>query len=74
MEHGLPLWQATGNQLSQQPGGNASLANGSARGRTFAGMDRFNSYAGAIGTVDSHCYQDASDFDDQSPVLLPGLK
>jgi hypothetical protein len=37
-------------------------------------MDRFNSYAGAIGTVDSHCYQDASDFDDQSPVLLPGLK
>ncbi len=55
-------------------GGNESFADGSAGWYKFETMYRFNSYAGAIGQVDSYWHQDTTDFDTQSLALLPSLK
>lgn len=55
-------------------GGNESFADGSANWCQFKTMYKFNSYAGAIGQVDSYWHQDSSDFDAQSLALLPSLQ
>ena len=55
-------------------GGNEAFAEGWASWRQFANMYKFNSCAGDIGEEDSYQYQNTTDFDAQSPALLPGLK
>ena len=55
-------------------GGNQVFADGSAKWHKFAEMYRFNSYGGAIGTIDVYWAQESSDFDAAFIPLLPGLK
>jgi prepilin-type N-terminal cleavage/methylation domain-containing protein len=55
-------------------GGNEVFADGSAKWCKFGDMYRFNSYPGAIGTIDAYWYQDISDFDYRLIISLPSLK
>jgi prepilin-type N-terminal cleavage/methylation domain-containing protein len=55
-------------------GGNEVFADGSAKWCKFADMYRFNSYIGAIGTIDAYWSQDTSDFDAALITALPSLK
>lgn len=67
----IPPHPVTGGKSA---GGNEAFADGSANWYKFATMYKFNSYAGAIGTVDSYWHQDTTDFDAASLALLPGLQ
>jgi prepilin-type N-terminal cleavage/methylation domain-containing protein len=55
-------------------GGNEVFADGSATWCKFSTMYKFNSYIGAIGTIDAYWYQDTSDFDPILLAALPSLK
>jgi len=55
-------------------GGNEVFADGSAKWSKFADMYRFNSYIGAIGTINVYWAQDTSDFDAAFIATLPSLK
>jgi prepilin-type N-terminal cleavage/methylation domain-containing protein len=51
-------------------GGNEVFADGSAKWCKFNSMYKFNSYAGAIGTIESYWFQETTDFD---PALVARL-
>lgn len=55
-------------------GGNEVFADGSAKWCKFADMYKFNSYIGAIGTIDVYWSQDTWDFDSVLIAALPSLK
>ena len=67
----IPPHPATGGNPA---GGNEVFADGSASWCKFQTMYRFNSYVGAIGTIDSYWYQDTQDFDTAFQLRLPTLK
>jgi hypothetical protein len=55
-------------------GGNEVFADGSARWCKFDGMYRFESYVGAIGTIDFYWFQEPNDFDQALINKLTTLK
>jgi prepilin-type N-terminal cleavage/methylation domain-containing protein len=59
---------------SSSDGGSEVFADGSAKWCKFSEMYRFNSYASAIGGLDSYWYQDTQDFDTAFINRLPSLK
>jgi prepilin-type N-terminal cleavage/methylation domain-containing protein len=55
-------------------GGNEVFADGSAKWCKFADMYRFNSYIGAIGTIDFYWFQESTDFTPITVLSLPNRK
>jgi prepilin-type N-terminal cleavage/methylation domain-containing protein len=55
-------------------GGNEVFADGSAKWCRFSDMYKFNSYIGAIGTIDAYWYQETTDFNNSMLLTLPSLK
>jgi len=55
-------------------GGNEVFADGSAKWCRFSDMYKFNSYPGAVGSIDAYWYQETTDFNNSMLLTLPSLK
>jgi prepilin-type N-terminal cleavage/methylation domain-containing protein len=62
------------NKVGDPDGGNEVFADGSAKWCRFDLMRRFNTYGGAIGSIDTYWYQEPTDFNANLLASLPNLK
>jgi prepilin-type N-terminal cleavage/methylation domain-containing protein len=75
------IWEFEYGKIPAHPGpggtpigGNEVFADGSAKWIKFAEMYQYNSYVGAIGTINVYWFQETSDFDAGLVAALPTLK